>query len=211
MTVAAAMAQVPVWDGQSPVFQGETTTFGVEQKPGDTYTWKIYNDSTVNFAVDVGTAVVDGEAEFVDGVDDTATVSIYWPEPGVYFYKVNAVNEAECTNNLRVGRIEMLEALPTAELKDTAICVGDPGTIIVELTGTAPWSLTLTDGTNSYPFTDIMDETFELTFNPGPKTTTNYWVSRVSDYYGTNNEPSEEAEMIVHPKPDGSKIYQVSK
>jgi hypothetical protein len=209
LTVAFATAQVPVWQSPPTVFQGETTPLAVEQKPGDTYTWELFNDSTVNFAVASGT-VTAAEAFFVDGIDDAPAVSVTWLEPGVYFYRLMAVDLAGCTNNLRVGRIEVLEALPTAELRDTAICIGEPGAMIVDLTGTAPWNLTLTDGTNSYPFTGIMDDTFELTFAPGPKTTTEYWVSQVSDFYGTNNQPSEKAEMIIYPKPDSSQIYRVS-
>lgn len=213
LTVANAMAQVIVWDGISPVYQGQTTKFAVDPVPGDTYTWDIYNDSTVNFAFDDGTAIEDGQAILESGTLNGTSITVTWPEPGIYFYKVAAVDAAGCTNNLEVGRIWIREALPTAALRDTAICVGEPGVMTVDLTGHGPWEFTVTDGVNNYDFTTpaASDSIFEFTFTPGPITTTEYWVSVVSDIYGTNTEPSEKATIIVHPKPEISRIYQYDK
>ena len=58
--LAPAMAQTVV--NQNVVYQGETTTLEVDSLTGDTYSWELYNDSTVNFATATGTAVADGDA-----------------------------------------------------------------------------------------------------------------------------------------------------
>ncbi len=206
LTVANAMAQVPIWVGPSPVRQGQTTELGVDPKPGDTYSWELYKDSTVNFAVDPGDVPIT-DAEFVNGIMTGPTVQITWYEPGVYFYKVTAVNAAGCTDNLRVGRIEILESLPTATITTKEICVGDPAVLTFELTGYAPWSFTFTDGTTTWTETNVTTDTLEVTIDPGPKATVDYWVTSITDKYGTNPEPSDPATQVVNPKPAGSRIY----
>lgn len=211
MTMASAVAQVPLWQTPPEVYQGQTTKFAVDVVPGDVYTWDIYNDSTVNFAVDDGTALEDGQAILESGSLTGPSINVTWPEPGVYFYKVTAVDAAGCTNNLRVGRIRVLEALPTATLRDTSICIDEPGVMQVDFTGHGPFNFTVTDGINSYQYKDIADTTYVFTFTPGPRSTTDYWVSVVSDIYGTNTTPSDTATIVVHPKPDLSKIYQHDK
>lgn len=212
MTMATAMAQVPVWQIPPEVYQGQTTQFAVDTVPGDYYTWDIYNDSTVNFAVDNGTAVAEGQAIIENGTVYGPSITVTWPEPGVYFYKVTAVNAAGCTNNLKVGRIEILESLPTASLRDTAICIGDDLILTVDLTGHGPWNFTVTDGINSSDFATLTADTvYQFTYTPSPKATNGYWVSEISDIYGTNATPSDTATVVVNPKPDISKIYQYDK
>ena len=80
----------------------------VDPIPGDTYTWELYSDSTVNFATTDGN-VPSTMAEFVHG-NTGPSVEVIWHEPGVYFYKVEAWNAIACTNHLKVGRIVILEA-----------------------------------------------------------------------------------------------------
>lgn len=212
MTMATAVAQVPVWEIPPEVYQGQTTQFAVDTVPGDYYTWDLYNDSTVNFAFDDGTAIEDGQAILESGTLYGPSITVTWPEPGVYFYKVEAVNAAGCTNNLRVGRIRVLESLPTASLRDTAICVGDDLIMTADLTGHGPWSFTVTNGVDSHEFTTATADTvYQFNFKPSPTSTTEYWVTEVSDIYGTNTEPSDKVTITVHPKPDISKIYQFDK
>jgi hypothetical protein len=105
MAAASAVAQ-------NVVRQGETSQLRVEQMPGDTYTWDLYRDSTVNFAVAPGDCPPT-DAYFPNG-NTGATVDVTWLEPGIYFFRVLAVDAAGCTNNLEVGRMQVLEALPTA-------------------------------------------------------------------------------------------------
>ena len=72
---------------QNVVRQGNISELSVEEMPGDTYGWELYNDATVNFVVVPGTAVADGDAEFVGGYIGP-TVNVLWNEPGLYFVKV---------------------------------------------------------------------------------------------------------------------------
>ena len=101
LTVAPAMAQLTA-------YQGQTTELRIVQQTGDTYTWELYNDSTVNFAT-VSGHVPSDEAYFIDGINSGTAVRVAWLEPGTYFYKVTAVNATACTNNLKIGRITILD------------------------------------------------------------------------------------------------------
>jgi hypothetical protein len=202
LALAPAMAQ-------NVVRQGETSTIGVEPQPGDTYTWELYSDSTVNFVVAPADAV-HPYADFI-GATNSSTVEILWKKPGTYFFKVHALNITGCTNNLKMGIVKVLEALPTATMTSTTICVGETASITVELTGTAPWSFTYTDGTTIKTETGILSSPYELKINPNPKTTTTYTITTITDKWGTNSylvDPKPTVTQEVKPKPNSSQIYK---
>ncbi len=207
LTVAFAAAQMRT------VHQGETIELSIIQEGNDTYTWDIYNDPSVNFATVDGNALPD-EAEFVGG-NTGATVNVRWLKAGIYFYRVLAVDEEGCTNNLKVGMLEVLEDLPTAGLAiyPGEICISDPAIITITLTGTPAWSFTLEavgeDGvieTTDYTV-DEADNPYEITVSPYQTTT--YRITDLKDRYGENLEESEAIQLTVHPIPANSRIYQV--
>ena len=203
LTVASATAQIVV-------YQGQTTELSVEEMSGDTYKWDLYRDSTVNFATTDGDVLIPDEAYFEGGINNAATVNITWLEPGVYFYRVMAWDSVKCTNNLKIGRLVVLEALPEVVLQADSICIGDPAQLIFYLEGEAPWDITYTDGTNSWQIT-TSDSIHVIDINPGPLSTTEYWVTKLTDKYGTNSTASEKVTVTVYPKPKSSRIYQINK
>jgi len=209
LTVASATAQMRV-----P--KGETIELSVIQEPGDTYTWDLYNDPSVNFATEGGNANIPSEAFFVDGINAGSTVNVTWLEPGLYFYRVLAVDEEGCTNNVKVGMVEVLE-LPTAELSldPLEICIGEPAELTITLTGAPAWGLTLqaedVDGnvTDVFEFPDILDADNPITMTVSPTETTIYRVVRVVDQIGENLDTTETIQLTVHPLPENSQIYNV--
>ena len=172
--------------------------------------WDLYLDSTVNFANTDGDVIIPDEAYFEDGIDNAPTVNVTWMEPGKYFIRVMAWDSVACTNNLEILIITVLESLPTVTLEGDSVCIGDPAQLTFNLTGEAPWTVTYTDGTDSWQFT-TSDNAHVIDINPGPTTTTEYWVTEITDAYGTNTEPSEKVKIIIYPKPSSSKIYQIDK
>jgi len=207
LTVAFAAAQMRT------VYQGETIELSVVQEGNDTYTWDIYNDPSVNFAQVDGNASPD-EAEFVGG-NTGAAVSVHWLKAGIYFYRVMAVDEEGCTNNLKVGRLEVLENLPTAELAiyPGEICISDPAIITVTLTGQPAWSFTLEavgeDGVIEQIAYTVNAEENPKEIHVYPSQTTTYRIINLKDRYGENLDASEDIELTVHPIPVNSRIYQV--
>ena len=194
---------------QTDVYQGQTITLEVQQKPGLTYTWELYKDSTVNFATVSGT-VPETDASFVGG-NTGHRVGITWHQAGVYFYKITAVHASGCTNNLKVGRIKILEGLPAARMTANSVCSGDPATLTVELTGTGPWDITYTDGIHTKTVNGITDRTYELRISPEPTSSSQYWITEVTDARNTNSTPTPPVDLIVKPKPKSSRIYPYNK
>jgi len=200
LALAPAMAQ-------NVVYQGETSTLSVEQKPGDTYEWELYDDGTVNFATTPGNCPVTS-AIFVGGKTG-ASVQVQWLKPKkYYFFKVTARDANGCTNNIKIGMMEVLPALPTAVIEPhTPICEGDWAELKVTLTGSGPWELTITDGVTSRKITGINSNPYLLKVKPSAPSW--YWISEVKDQMGTNSKPSEKVWMEVYPRPDIEKIYPV--
>ncbi|MEI6061658.1 MAG: hypothetical protein WCR72_13180 [Bacteroidota bacterium] len=199
MAVVPTMAQVTVYAGQ-------TSLLSVAEVPGDTYTWELYNNvNGVNFSLTPGNCPVT-EALFTGGINTGAAVHVTWITPGTYFYKVTARRQ-NCTMNLKVGKMTVLEALPTAELAPlTPICVQDSATISITLTGSAPWSIDVSNGLTTTTYDNVLSNPFS--FAVAPLTTTNYTVTRVSDAYGQNLNPSNTVTLVVKPRAVTSPIIQ---
>jgi hypothetical protein len=191
---------------QNTVHVGQTTDLSVIPEPGDTYVWELYNDVTgINFAADPGNCPV--TQAYFTGASTGSTVNVKWLASGIYFFKVTAYR-GNCAMNLKVGKMEVLFDLPTAVIEPPPpICVGDSVHLAVQLTGTAPWSFTLTDGVNTFVYSNITTSTVNITVPMIPLVNTPYWITEVTDAYATNTTPSAQVVQIVKPKPVNSKIY----
>ncbi|HNW77141.1 MAG TPA: hypothetical protein PKJ28_09680 [Bacteroidales bacterium] len=192
---------------QDTVYAGQSSTLSVTAIPGDTYVWELYEDvSAVNFATDPGNCPPT-DANFM-GTNTGPTVNVMWLTQGTYFYKVTA-SRGGCTMNLKVGKMVVLWELPTAVLDTPAvICAGDSVHLTVTLTGTPPWSFTLTDGVNNWVYSNITSSPYTFTVPVIPLVTTTYWISEVTDFHATNFTPSPPVIQVVNPKPVNSPIYQ---
>ncbi|PKO97582.1 MAG: hypothetical protein CVU14_10560 [Bacteroidetes bacterium HGW-Bacteroidetes-9] len=192
---------------QNVVYAGQTSELSVVEVPGDSYEWELYNDVTgLNLAVVPGNCPA-GEAFFIGGITTGPTVNVIWLVPGTYFYKVTATNTCP-TNNLKIGKMTVLPSLPTATLafNPDVICMNDSTTLVINLTGTGPWSIDLFDGLTTTTYNNIMASPFNLIITP--LSTTTYVLTSVSDANTTNNTISNEATVTVNSKPGSSRIYQ---
>lgn len=198
---------------QMVVYVGETSTLAVDSIPHESYVWDLYNVSTVNFAVVDGTAEAQGDALFM-GSDSLASVQVKWLKPGIYFFKVTAKDVSGCTNNLKVGIVEVLEAPPTAVLamEPDSVCIGEWASLEITFTGTAPWKFRLQgedpQGNLSYQdFSGITGLKNPLIVPVNPVVTTRYTVIDLSDLYSEQVKPSNSVDLTIHPLPVSSRIY----
>ncbi len=203
------LALAPVL-AQNVAYTGGTSTLSVEQQPGDVYSWELYKEPTdpnFNFATEAGSTANTSYAEFVGGTNTGTTVEIRWKEPGLYFFKVNAWNITGCTNNIKIGMIEVKIGVTAEIAASPAVCAGETVSLTITLTGTAPWEYTYTDGTNSWTVTNVLTSPNVITIAPGPLITTEYWITNVKDQYGENTTPSAKATQVINPLPAPSLIY----
>lgn len=205
VAIPVLMALAPAKAQTNSVYAGQTSPLSVVEIPGDTYEWELYKDvSGINFATMPGNCPA-GDAYFVNGINTGATVNVTWLSPGTYFFKVTSYRGG-CTMNLKVGKMIVLEPLPTAIISPPpSVCTGESGVLSIALTGTGPWSIDISDGTNTTTYTST---TNIFTTTISPTQTTNYTVVRVSDANGTNINPSNSVTVTVNPKPKSSKIYK---
>jgi len=213
LSVAPAMAQKPVQ--HIVVSQHDTIEFSVQYWPGDDYTWDIYDDPGLNFALENNR--LDPALYFVDGDYRGSTVYVTNLPPGMYYLRVMVWDEVTCTNNLTLFTLEVLD-VPLADLYGTEACFGDPTYLQVVFTGVGPdWEIIVTDG--------MIDHAVNLNGDPGdflnipipmsPMTPDDeliikeYWISYIRDLGtgGENFEPTEPARIIIYPTPSNSKIY----
>jgi hypothetical protein len=217
MILRVVLALVPVLlavaqaRGQADtVCAGETSFWAVEETPGVTYEWALYNDVTgINFATDPGNCPP-AEAYFVGG-NTGDSVEIMWVVPGTYFIRVMATDS--CTNNLKVGKIVVEGCYSYAVFQDPAeVCAGETATMTIDITGgIGPWVVTYTDGTNTWVTPTITESpyTFPLIPTPPAAGSYSYWITSVVNGYGVENTtPTEAVILIVNPIPVTSPIYR---
>jgi hypothetical protein len=206
LALAPARAQEGNW-----VYAGQRSILSVVEQEGVTYYWELYNNvDNINLAVVPGNCPP-SQAYFIGGINTGDSVEVMWLVPGIYFFKVTATDS--CTNNLKVGKMEVLVSESYAEfLEPDPICPGDTALLTMVFTGApGPWDVTFTDGTNFWTITGITASPYTFQLIPSPAVAGNYiyWITSVTNAYGiTNNAPSEPVTLTVHPKPVTSPIYK---
>lgn len=188
-----------------------TFTVDVQTAQEDNIVWEIYDNYTgINLAVVPGNCPITS-GEFVGGDNTGSSVDIIWYIPGIYLVKVHATNDCP-TDNMEVYLIEVLQSLPEANLDDPGvICEGDTTSLVINLTGDAPWTnlvLKIEDanGVSFVTYPTITATPFIINVNP--TITTTYTVTELTNIDGTNFAPSNSVTLIVNPRPLNSPIYQ---
>ena len=213
LTVAtAAMAQKHV--NQYEFEQCETFEFSVAGWQGDRYTWDLYSEEqwdTVNFATQKGN--VEPAAYFDNGMYEGSSVKVHWLDPGKYILRIMAWDEKNCTNNLIIFSVDVLEHIPEATITGDSLCYGEPVVFKIVITGKGKWEAIYTygDGTaslNLYGENEV-EQTVKLP--PLPVGTTEVWVQQIIDECNSNVVPSEKGRILIFPIPTNSKIYPVKK
>lgn len=212
LTVVIAMAQKPLTTIE--VEQCETFEFSVVNWAGDRYTWDLYTElewDSVNFAIQKGN--VDPAAYFEDGDYGGSTVAVHWLDPGKYFLRVMVWDEKNCTNNLLMFMVNVLEHIPEATITGDSLCYGDPVVFKIVITGKGKWDAIYTygDGTASINLNGENKVEQAVTLPALPVGTTEVWVKQIIDECNSNVVPSEKGRIIIFPIPTNSKIYPVNK
>jgi len=196
------------------VTQCDTLTLAVDEMPGDEYTWDIYSDGESDFAITQGDMT---SAVYFENGDyrDVSSVRVINLPVGEYFVKVMAWDEVQCTNNLMVFRMEVVEPPPPIVYGDS-VCVDEPVNVRVVFSGTGPWDIAYGygDDENAVNFIgDITEPDYTISIlDPLPEGETKFWIMEVVDGCGFAREYTKEegqpgTGIVIYPKPAKQPIY----
>jgi PKD repeat protein len=120
---------------------------------------------------------------------------------GFVFIKLTANGTQECSMQTYTDTVKVtFRILPTASLFGTAtVCAGTLTNLTVNLTGTAPWSVTYTDGSANFTLNNIV--TTPYTIAVGPVVTTTYTLLGVSDLFCNGTITGGSVTITVKPLP----------
>ena len=205
VAIPVMLAMAPAVAQTNIVYSGQTSTLSVVEVAGETYTWELYiDDVSINFATEPGNCPITDA--YFNGPNTGASVSVTWLTPAVYYFKVTVVNANGCSN-IALGMMTVLNALPVALIDPVApICVGESTQLVINLTGTGPWEIDLSDGTNTLTYSNINSNIF--TVAQTPSVSTPYTVTRVADANGVNLNLSNTVTLVVKPRPVTTQIIQ---
>ena len=164
LTVPTATAS-----GSQTICQGSSATFTVGFTGSTPYTLRYTNGT--------GNTTITGITTNPYFVTVTPTVNTT--------YTLSGLNNT-CLGSFSGSHAVSVNALPTASISgNIGVCVGNPATIPVVFTGSAPWAFTYTDGTLNYSVTSVTSSPYALTVTP--LSSTAYTITQVADLRCSNN------------------------
>jgi len=117
--------------------------------------------------------------------------------------------------NLKVGKIDVQPPASDAliSISQSSACIGQPVNLIINLSGSAPWSVTYritkADGTiQDVVVNNITKKSSQFPFTPTIPGTYTFEVISVSDTFTTKAPQSNIVSLTVNAKPASSRIYQ---
>ncbi|AXB55749.1 T9SS sorting signal type C domain-containing protein [Flavobacterium fluviale] len=174
----------PICQGTTaPIISGNTPT------GNGTYTYS-WESSTTGVEGSFSTISGANSQDYSPGILNQST----------FFRRTVTSNGCSSTSTMVLVKVN---PRPTSVVSGTtSICNGTSATVSVALTGTAPWSLTYSDGTNTTNVSGITASPY--TFNVSPTANTTYTVTALND---ANNCPSIPADrtgnavISINPRP----------
>ncbi|TCO09345.1 T9SS type B sorting domain-containing protein [Natronoflexus pectinivorans] len=145
---------------------------------------------------------------FIDGslVQAKSTIDFieYTPvvgDVGIRVIRVVVHTNDGCTDTTDISVEVYPLPVVSISLEDPEICAGSNTNLIIQLTtGTAPWTVTYSDGTDSFTESNIPGNTFSISVSPTENTT--YSIISVEDTNGCELFPvGLEIELIVNENP----------
>ncbi len=137
---------------------------------------------------------------------ETILNPLYTPGPaditaGYVILNLTVNGQLECQSQLSTDNVRIdLRTPPTASITGPAtVCEGLPVTLSFNLTGTPPWSITYSDGTQNYPVSNIPVSPYTTTVYP--TITTTYSLVEVEDLYCTGSFGTSSLTVLALPNP----------
>ena len=183
--------------GVSPIASSSTETSNIATKPATGQVYSFYPPSfaatwspTAGLYLDPAATTTPYNGENV--------MQVYAKPATSTTYTVQISTPANCS--VSATSVVNLLPLPAVTVPNTTeyICPGDSKTLSFDLTGTPPWSITVSDGTGVTNTTGIM--TTPWTYQVSPNVPTTYTVTSLTDAICTSS-PGVTVTVDFHPVP----------
>lgn len=215
LTVANAGAQIVVEEC-------DTMEFSVVSRPNIPeahFVWAIYDSSPNPTDVLDPAGAKDPVPLFVDGMyasGEGSTVKVVGLGVGVYYVRIHVWDDVNCTDNIEMYVLEVIESTFDMELYGDSVCIGEPALVRIIFSGTGPYTIKYTIGDELTPTTinlngDVVDPEITIPIlDPLPVGETTFWIMEVSDDCKVQTYEQDERPrtgILIYPKPSNSKIY----
>lgn len=215
LTVANASAQIVVE-------QCDTMTFSVDSREyiSETrFVWGIYEASELPVDILDTIGLLESDTYFVDGLYASGvgkTVKVTGLDPGKYYVRIHVWNEEDCTDNVEMYVMEVIESSVDMTLYADSVCIGEATNVYIRLTGYGPYDIYYTVGDEETPSVVNVAggvENPEIVIpitQPLPEGETTFWVIKVEDDCKAYEYPIDERPstgVLIYPKPTKQPIY----
>ena len=158
-----------------------------------TYTWGLVNNAggTIDNSISTNDSLIE-----IDWGSTPGTYTLYVVETGS-----NGCNGDSVSINI------VVQAAPTLTIVGDSVCINAVSQMTWTLTGTAPWTVDYTDGTNNY--TEVVNSSPHTVNLPAYASTTTITITSISDVGGTCtvNSALPTTTIYVYPKPSTGAIF----
>lgn len=168
----------------------------------------LLNGSGLNFTSVLWTSLGDGIFD-----DPSLLKPLYTPGnndklQGSVFLLMTLNGVAQCMSQISTDTMQVVfKPVPTAAINGTSsICEGENANLVFNLSGTAPWRITYTDGTNTYTVGNIPSSPYSVYVTPSMTTT--YSLLMVEDA-NCHASPSGISSFTIQVFP-GPNTYQMT-
>ena len=208
---------------QIVVDQCDTMEFSVVSRPSideTHFVWGIYNASTDPTDILDPAGTLDPALYFVDGMyasGEGRTVKVTGLGPGKYYVRIHVWDEVNCTDNIEMYVMDVVETIPEIVLEGDSVCIGEPVVVKIIFTGVGPYTIDYGYGDeltgNVVNMNGVIVDGPEYTLpitDPLPVGETTFWVIKVEDDCKAYEFPIDERPnigVLIYPKPTSSQIY----
>lgn len=213
LTVANASAQIVV-------DQCDTMEFEVTSRPNipeTHFVWGIYTASDNPKDVLDPAETLDPALYFVEGQYAGRKVSVVGLDPGKYYVRIHVWDDINCTDNIEMYVMEVIESIPEITLEGGEACIGEATSVRIIFTGVGPYTIDYTYGDeltgNVVNMNGVVVDGPEVTIpitQPLPVGEATFWVINVEDDCKAYEYPVDERPstgVLIYPKPAQERIY----
>ncbi|QIA06259.1 hypothetical protein [Draconibacterium halophilum] len=217
LAVANAAAQTPI-----TIEECDTMTFSVDSREyihETRFVWGIYNASDDPVDVLDPNTTLDSDMYFVDGMYASGvgkTVQVANLPVGKYYVRIHVWDEEDCTDNVEMYVMEVIESTLDMTLYADSVCIGEATNVYIRFTGRGPYDVYYTIGDQLTPSVvnvngDVEDPELVIPVtDPLPVGETTFWVIKVEDNckaYEFTGDERPNTGIVIYPKPAKQPIY----